>query len=76
MKKILLGAAFALVATVAFAQVPEKEYTFVIPASEVNTIGKALDALPYKEAAPVIQKLLKQIAEQNEPPKAAEPEKK
>lgn len=63
-------AAFALIATAAVAQ--EKEYTFKVTASEVNTIGKALGKLTYDEVAALVQKLRVQIEAQNQPPKIEE----
>jgi hypothetical protein len=57
---ILIG---MLVATPAFAQQPT-EYTIKLTPAELDTIGKGLGDVPFKEAAPLLQKLREQIAAQ------------
>lgn len=69
MKRLLIIAAL-LVPSLALAQQPSpQEFTLKLTAAEVQTVGKALDELSYKEAAPVIQKLREQIIQQQTPPK-------
>jgi hypothetical protein len=42
-------------------QAQEKTFTIVIPESHVHVIGRSLEVLPYKEAAPVIANMQQQI---------------
>lgn len=59
----LLLAAFT---TGAIAQQLPTEYTLTVSPEELNALGRGLDELPAKIANPVSQRLLKQIADQNE----------
>jgi len=43
------------------------EYTFTLNDEEIQTLSSALVELPYKTAAPLIQKISMQIAQANAP---------
>ena len=43
------------------------EYTFTLSDEEIQTLSSALVELPYKTAAPLIQKISMQIAQANAP---------
>jgi len=76
MKKLLL-LTILLLPSIAFAQ-ERKDFTFTINQDDLNVIGKALEDRPFKEAAPIIQKLNAQIQSQMKPvqPMATKPEAK
>jgi hypothetical protein len=51
------------------SQTPEnKTYNLNISHEDLQAIGRALDDRPYKEAAPIIQRLNQQIQSQAKPP--------
>jgi len=43
------------------------EYTFTLSDEEIQTLSSALVELPYRTAAPLIQKISMQIAQANAP---------
>ena len=49
-------------------QPPERSYTLNVTGSEANVIGNALSALPYRDVAPILNKLQAQIKEQDAKP--------
>lgn len=62
-------------ATVANAQAPQQPtpstvYTITITAQELDTIGNGLGSMPFKDAAPLINKLREQVMAQNKPAEA------
>ncbi len=50
------------------------DYTFTLNDEEIQTLSSALVELPYKTAAPLIQKISMQIAQANAPKPAEEAE--
>lgn len=70
-----------LCADIAVAQPsqPQTTYTFTFDGKQIDTIGKALGAMPFNEVAPLIQQLGREINEQNaaraKPVQAPEPAK-
>lgn len=66
MKKLLLLTTL-LIPSIAFAQDQKKEFDLKVTQEELQIIGKALDERPFKEAAPLIQKLNQQIQTQMRP---------
>jgi len=57
----------------------EKTFTLTVTSPQVQTIGRALAELPYKDVAVLIQQLQAQIAAQDKPtppPPAPDPESK
>lgn len=56
--------------TVSDAQQQKQSFTFNLTVEDIQIIGKALDERPFKEVAPIIQKLNTQI--QNQPVKEKE----
>lgn len=78
MRKLALVAAIFLFPIGAFAQslVPggPVTYTITVDVKQLDLIGKGIGAMPYNEAAPLVQSLQRQINEQNEAArKAAQP---
>lgn len=73
MRKLIL--AISLLPTVAFAQ--PTELTFKVTPAEIDVIAKGLETQPFKDVAPLLQKLRQQFTEQQAKPevKPAEPEK-
>ncbi len=51
----------------------EKTYTFTLNESALNIVGAALGEIPFKVAAPVVNELNRQIAEQNAPAAGVDP---
>ncbi len=49
-------------------------YTFTLTEQDLGVIARGLMEMPYKNAAPVIDKLNQQINEQQSPPPEPEPE--
>lgn len=54
------------------AQQSKQTFTFTLTTEDLQVIGKALDERPFKEAAPLIQKLNTQIQTQTAPVKEKE----
>lgn len=67
MKKILL-LSLILFPSIAMAQEPPKQFTLTVTQEDLQVIGSALEALPFKQAAPLIQKFNQQIQSQVRPP--------
>lgn len=72
MKIIYIGLLGALIAQEAVAQTapPTVNFTITVTAQELDTIGNALGAMPFKDAAPIIGKLREQVMAQTKPPEA------
>jgi len=69
MKKVLfITAISSLIFSSAVAQEPSRTFNFTITSEDLQVIGKALDERPFKEAAPVIQRLNQQVQSQVKPP--------
>lgn len=69
MKRLII-AALMVAPSLALAQQPSpQEFTLKLSASELDIVGKALEEIPFKTAAPLMQKLRQQIMEQQTPPK-------
>ena len=66
--KLLLPVAFGLLALTqaAAAQQPQQpaEFTLKLPAQTMLVIAKGIQELPYKEAAPVLTEIQRQVNEQ------------
>lgn len=65
------GVVLALLVNVAYAQQTqppqEKTYTLTFSTTEVNLMGRALEAMPYREVAPLFNNLQAQLNKQNQP---------
>ncbi len=57
-----------LTVTPVMAQEPPKQFNLTVTMEDLQVIGNALDDLPFKKAAPIIQKLNQQIQAQQTPP--------
>lgn len=69
MKRYIIVA--MLLATSAMAQVPAQpavNFTITVTAQELDAIGNALGAMPFKDAAPLIGKLREQVMAQTTKP--------
>lgn len=68
MKNILLTSLVALsFLSVANAQEAPKQFTLTVTTEELQVIGKALEELPFKQSAPVMNKLNTQVQQQLAP---------
>lgn len=59
--------AISLLPTLAFAQQPT-ELTFKVTPAEIDVIAKGLETQPFKDVAPLLQKLRQQFTEQQAKP--------
>ena len=63
--------AYALISlafvTSAFAQTPPQNHTLTVTTEEANVILNKLADMPWKDANPLLQKLISQLNEQNKP---------
>lgn len=74
MKNILLTSLVALsFLSVANAQEAPKQFTLTVTSEELQVIGKALEELPFKQSAPMMNKLNTQVQSQINPTPRAEP---
>ena len=69
MKYALIGVLFFLPATAFAAEAPKAApppaaYTITLKSADLATIGKALENLPFKDAAPILNELQKQVTDQ------------
>lgn len=67
---MIFAASIMHLSTESNAQQSKQTFTFTLTTEDLQIIGKALDERPFKEVAPVIQKLNTQI--QNQPVKEKE----
>jgi hypothetical protein len=75
MLKSLLMAAIITIPVIAFAQTQQpvqqpplpQEFNLKLTPDEVTIVGKGLEERPFKEAAPLMQKLREQIMQQQKP---------
>lgn len=75
MKQIVIGMALAVMAGACCAQeVSLQGYTLEVTQAELNVISEGLAEVPYKRAAPLVQKLNEQILRQIEAAKKARDE--
>ena len=77
-RSIIFGA--VLFATAANAQAPQPapavNFTITVTAQELDTIGNGLGTIPFKDAAPLINKLREQVIAQTKPKEVDNSEKK
>jgi hypothetical protein len=74
MLKSLLMAAIIAIPVIAFAQTQQpvqqstvpQEFNLKLTPAEVEIVGKGLEERPFKEAAPLMQKLREQIMQQQQ----------
>lgn len=67
----LLVFALLSTATVAAAQeAPQKHFDLRLSEAQLNVVAAALNQIPYKDAAPVLVELQKQVSAQVDKPKA------
>lgn len=52
----------------AFAQQAQRTFNLQVTESDLVVIGRALEALPYRDAAPVLGRLQQQVNDQVKPP--------
>lgn len=78
MKVFLLALSLLIVPAAASAQEssPDRKFMLEITAADLQIIGAALEQLPFKSSAPVIQRLNEQLKKQAEPAQPAAPAKK
>lgn len=68
MKKLLLTMMFLPVLSLPSNAQEQKTFKLTVTSEDLQIIGTALDDLPFKKAAPLIQKLNQQIQMQTTPP--------
>ena len=71
MKPFILALVLALTTTFAAAQeAAQKHFDLRLSESQLNVVAAALNQIPYKDAAPVLVELQKQVSAQVDKPKA------
>jgi hypothetical protein len=64
MKKLLLAMTFAALTTTINAQEQPKQFNLTVTPEELQVIGAALEELPFKKSAPLMNKLNTQVQSQ------------
>lgn len=67
MKKILFLLPLISSINFAVAQEQPKQFTFTVNSEELQIIGNALEELPFKKSAPLLNKLNTQVQQQLRP---------
>lgn len=66
-RSIIFGAILFATAANAQAPTPTVNFTITVTAQELDTIGNGLGGMPFKDAAPLINKLREQVIAQTKP---------